>query len=31
MFGLLCAMLHARDRVVAEHRSAPLPAPTGGG
>jgi hypothetical protein len=30
MFGLLCAMLHARDRVVAEHRSAPLPAPTGG-
>jgi hypothetical protein len=31
MFGLLCAMLHARDRVVAEHSSAPLPAPTGGG
>jgi hypothetical protein len=31
MFGLLCAMLHARDRLVAEHRSAPLPAPTGGG
>ena len=31
MFGLLCAILHARDRVVAEHRSAPLPAPTGGG
>ncbi|MGH9192255.1 MAG: hypothetical protein ACRDZ0_07240, partial [Acidimicrobiales bacterium] len=31
MFGLLCAMLHARDRVVAAHRSAPLPAPTGGG
>ncbi|HZA75989.1 MAG TPA: hypothetical protein VE623_06310 [Acidimicrobiales bacterium] len=30
MFGLLCAMLHARDRVVAEHQSAPLPAPTGG-
>jgi hypothetical protein len=30
MFALLCAMLHARDRVVAEHRSAPLPAPTGG-
>jgi hypothetical protein len=30
MFGLLCAMLHQRDRVVAEHRSAPLPAPTGG-
>lgn len=30
LFGLLCYMLHVRDRVVAEHRSAPLPAPTGG-
>ena len=30
MFGLLCVMLHQRDRRVAEHRSAPLPAPTGG-
>jgi hypothetical protein len=30
MFGLLCYMLHVRDRVVIEHRSAPLPAPTGG-
>ena len=30
MFGLLCYMLHVRDRVVVEHRSAPLPAPTGG-
>jgi hypothetical protein len=30
MFGLLCVMLHKRDRIVAEHRSAPLPAPTGG-
>jgi hypothetical protein len=29
MFGLLCAMLHARDRRVAEHRSAPLPVSTG--
>ena len=29
-FGLLCAMLHQRDRRVAEHRSAPLPATTGG-
>jgi hypothetical protein len=29
-FALLCVMLHQRDRVVAEHRSAPLPAPTGG-
>jgi hypothetical protein len=30
IFGLLCVMLHKRDRIVAEHRSAPLPAPTGG-
>jgi hypothetical protein len=30
LFGLLCYMLHVRDRVVVEHRSAPLPAPTGG-
>jgi hypothetical protein len=30
IFGLLCAMLHQRDRRVAEHRSAPLPATTGG-
>ena len=30
MFALLCYMLHVRDRVVTEHRSAPLPAPTGG-
>jgi hypothetical protein len=30
MFGLLCYMLHVRDRVVIEHRSAPLPAPTRG-
>jgi hypothetical protein len=29
MFALLCYMLHVRDRVVVEHRSAPLPAPTG--
>jgi hypothetical protein len=29
-FGLLCVMLHQRDRRVAEHRSAPLPATTGG-
>jgi hypothetical protein len=29
-FALLCVMLHQRDRMVAEHRSAPLPAPTGG-
>ncbi|MGH9113178.1 MAG: hypothetical protein ACRDZN_12930 [Acidimicrobiales bacterium] len=29
-FALLCVMLHQRDRVLAEHRSAPLPAPTGG-
>ncbi|HEY3144641.1 MAG TPA: hypothetical protein VGJ86_26150 [Acidimicrobiales bacterium] len=28
IFGLLCYMLHVRDRVVMEHRSAPLPAPT---
>ena len=31
MFGLLCTMLHARDRLIVEHRSAPRPAPTGGG
>lgn len=29
IFGLLCYMLHVRDRVVAEHRSAPVPATTG--
>jgi hypothetical protein len=29
-FGLLCAMLHTRDRRVAEHRSAKVPATTGG-
>jgi hypothetical protein len=29
-FGLLCAMLHTRDRRVTEHRSAPVPAKTGG-
>src|SRR5215204_7745246 len=28
IFGLLCVMLHQRDRRVAEHRSAPLPATT---
>lgn len=30
IFGLLCVMLHKRDRLAAVHRSAPLPAPTGG-
>lgn len=30
MFGLLCVMLHQRDRRVAENRSAPVPATTGG-
>jgi hypothetical protein len=30
IFGLLCAMLHTRDRRVAEHRSAQVPATTGG-
>lgn len=30
MFGLLCAMLHKRDRTLAEHRSPPVPATTGG-
>jgi hypothetical protein len=30
IFGLLCAMLHVRDRRVVEHRSAPVPATTGG-
>ena len=30
MLGLLCYMLHVRDRRVAEHRSAPAPATTGG-
>jgi hypothetical protein len=30
IFGLLCVMLHQRDRRVAEHRSAPVPATTGG-
>jgi hypothetical protein len=29
VFGLLCVMLHKRDQLVAEHRSAPLPATTG--
>lgn len=29
MFGLLCVMMHRRDRLVAEHRSAPTPAPAG--
>jgi hypothetical protein len=28
IFGLLCVMLHKRDRLVAEHRAAPLPAAT---
>lgn len=28
IFGLLCTMLHTRDRRVAEHRAAPLPATT---
>lgn len=30
IFTVLCAMLHQRDRRVAEHRSAPVPATTGG-
>jgi hypothetical protein len=30
IFGLLCVMLHKRDRRVIEHRSAPAPAPAGG-
>jgi hypothetical protein len=30
MLGLLCAMMHQRDRRVVEHRSAPVPATTGG-
>jgi hypothetical protein len=30
IFGLLCAMLHQRDRRVVAHRSAPVPATTGG-
>jgi hypothetical protein len=29
IFGVLCYMLHVRDRRVTEHVSAPLPAPTG--
>lgn len=29
VFGLLCVMLHQRDKRVAEHRSAPLPEPAG--
>lgn len=29
IFALLCYMLHVRDRVVDEHRSAPIPATTG--
>ena len=29
VFGLLCVMLHKRDQLVAEHRSAPLPVTTG--
>lgn len=31
IFGLLCYVLHVRDRRVVEHRSAPLPAPTATG
>jgi hypothetical protein len=27
-FGVLCYMLHVRDRRVIQNRSAPLPAPT---
>jgi hypothetical protein len=30
IFTILCTMLHLRDRGVAEHRSAPVPATTGG-
>jgi len=30
IFGVLCAMLHRRDRRVAEHRSVSVPATTGG-
>ena len=30
IFGLLCVMLHKRDRRVVEHRSAPTPAAAGG-
>jgi hypothetical protein len=30
IFGLLCVMLHKRDRRVIEHRSAPTPSPAGG-
>jgi hypothetical protein len=30
LFACLCVMLHLRDRGVAEHRSAPVPATTGG-
>jgi hypothetical protein len=30
IFGLLCVMLHKRDQLVADHRSAPTPAPAGG-
>jgi hypothetical protein len=30
IFGLLCVMLHQRDRRAVEHRSAPVPATTGG-
>jgi hypothetical protein len=30
IFGVLCYMLHVRDRRVEEHRSAPLPTPIGG-
>jgi hypothetical protein len=31
IFGLLCLMLHQRDRQSAENRAAPLPATTGTG
>jgi hypothetical protein len=31
VFGLLCLMLHLRDKQVAENRAAPLPAPDGSG
>lgn len=30
IFGLLCVMLHLRDKTVDEHLNAPLPAPSGG-
>jgi hypothetical protein len=31
MFGLLCLMLHLRDKQVATNLAAPLPAPDGAG